>query len=133
MTTEESRAEEIRIMSLPEMQKKFREAMGPVIEGDCYWHPVFGAICWISNDEQAERANKLKPYPIIPLPIDPVNPERGCEGMLQGALILRRNFGTRDWYLTVTTGNDIQTYRGETPTLALLRALAAQWNVEVDQ
>jgi hypothetical protein len=102
--------------------------MGPWQEGDPYNDPKNKEQGWaeefcVPNFNYGDVSHCLR----LPLPIDPRNPERGLEGMLRGALDLHRMFAFRSWRIIVTTEDmQICSFNGDTPTLALLRALKAQ-------
>jgi hypothetical protein len=104
MTNEESRKEELRIMSLPGMQKKFQEAMG----------------CQQNYDVKVDGI-------IFPLPIDRDNPGRGLVGMLnsQGWRELDDRFNMNVGYFQT-----LRKISDTNFTLALIHALASQWGIE---
>lgn len=106
------------------LQPLFREKMGTLVETDLYWcdkcQKVEPYLTYCCEDENG-------PLIILPLPIDPVNPERGLLGMIRRFvnLVLVNNTSWRclfldEWY------HGLMTFSGNTPTLALLRALEAQ-------
>jgi hypothetical protein len=74
--------EALRLMSIPAMQEKFREAMGPWQDGDWGLSIEEGepGICIDAEFINAGERNGAQ-VPIR-LPIDPNNPERGCWFML---------------------------------------------------
>jgi hypothetical protein len=143
MTTAESRKEELRIMSLPQMQEKFREAMGPWKIGDpycCLRHPQRIVDVPDSDNkfiEWEDSFGKIEPCCPdalrLPLPIDPRNPERGLWGMVDKT---RYRIDLHHLGATVTqcysadgkTPFSMETFA--TPPLALLRALMAQERIE---
>jgi len=100
------------------LQPLFREKMGPVQDGDKY----IGTIR-------------------LPLPIDPRNPERGLLGMCSPPVQLTPIYNPYQdnaiicWEATWSTekcGEDrVVSVGADTPELALLKALAHQWEVEV--
>lgn len=162
--TDEARKEEIRLCGLPGMQAFFSEKMGELAEGDkvalkfdrndfdigfvtqtkTMERDVISAdlvyVRWHSDkpwrDQSCDKRDWAEEHFIrLPLPIDPVNPERGLWGMI-------------DWNKYSYSPNDDGTvdinerYEGDfdsekwhcynsTPTLALLRALAHQWGIEI--
>jgi hypothetical protein len=118
--------EELRIMSLPKMQERFREAMGEWQDGD-RGITTHGMIFYFDNrSEQEEWDTKMGR---LPLPIDPRNPERGLWGMVDW---VRWNVSqtATGGKLTLHYHDAIQSFYAEdTPTLALLKALAHQEGV----
>jgi len=62
---------------------------------------------------------------LCPLPIDRDNPERGLLGMLKGVFQLSNIKSRQSWQVRMNTYGK-ESYEGRTPTLALLKALAAQ-------
>jgi len=82
------RDEEIRIMSLPKMQSKFRERMGEWQENDIgqfmsNGYPERMTTDLIQDLKDPETFQEWKDHWLrLPLPIDPVNPERGLWGMV---------------------------------------------------
>ena len=121
--------EELKCYLLVPLQKLFREKMGPWQVGD---HYLFSGEEFLIKDEGHLCVLNgwyflNKDYLRLPLPIDRDNPERGLWGMVDG-----------QW------GKSIHEYKGEyrfsngkvhgqgdTPTLALLKALAAQEGIEI--
>jgi hypothetical protein len=113
--------EEIRIMSLPKMQEKFREAMGELQPGDrgldkfgclrCYPHGINNIVIR------------------LPLPIDPVNPERGLWEMVDWKIFNTHLNDDGNIYLW---SKDEKWHSGRhSLILALPKALAHQWEVEI--
>ncbi len=121
------------------LQEKFRERMGKEQIGDRIYDPYLQQSGFVSsidgdridyiNEDGECYWTKRKDIIPIPLPIDPRNPERGLWGMV-------------DW--TKLTYDEILYYQEgrlrirffdewiiEVPELALLKALAHQWKVEV--
>jgi hypothetical protein len=141
MTNEESRKEEIRIMSLPGMQKKFQEAMGHIIHRDSYMFPRSDKV--YVHDGHRDKTPLPKYIEIeairLPLTIDRDNPERGllgmvvrCEGIFSCDLEWQPGLIEGDgWRLSLNWYKKIKQYTGDTPLLALLRALQAQWGIEI--
>ena len=167
MTAEEIRKEEIRIASLPGMQAFFSEKMGELAEGDkvalkfdrndfnigfvtqtkTMERDVISAdlvyVRWHSDkpwrDQSCDKRDWAEEHFIrLPLPIDPVNPERGLWGMCDGVVTIGKQLFIKDSYfvsvrLTDEAGNykKFVSFKGSTPTLALLHAIAAQIGQEV--
>ena len=120
------------------LQPVFREKMGEWQAGDWGYHVVINGIFWVAYPEgellmvywkghespkDVFRSNAI----YLPLPIDPVNPERGCWGMIDWQIFWCEP--TRDGKLRMfkrvnTTG--IADWI-DSPALALLRALAHQY------
>jgi hypothetical protein len=129
---------ELEMYSNPDMQAFFREKMGPWQLLDPIFDTTYNQMgiitriypsiyYMLSDGDEITQIVSTNHLLRLPLPIDPVNPERGLEGMLLSALDLHRSFGLRNWRLIVTTnGMNLYNFREETPTLALLRAIEAQ-------
>ena len=64
----------------------------------------------------------------LPLPIDPENPERGLVGMIKGFDTLMFDYDDMEWFCYTLDGENTA---ADTPTLALLKALAWQEGIEV--
>jgi hypothetical protein len=81
------------------------------------------------RDPEEEMHNFVR----LPLPIDPVNPERGLAGMITSAWLLYRRKKTNDYVISLGTfkGYAKPRFMANTPTLVLLKALAYQWEVEI--
>jgi hypothetical protein len=138
--------EELKYFSNEKMQEFFREKMGEWEVGDMfgddrggiyqiislYNHSLIPEVnvlvipkgCW-SNHQPLEGAY------FIPLPIDPVNPERGLLGMvgerfcdLKPSPIIGIGYN-----ITILNNGRMITFSADTPTLALLRAIASQIGV----
>lgn len=138
------------------LQGKFREAMGELAEGDkvalkfdrndfdigfvtqtkTMERDVISAdlvyVRWRSDkpwrDQSCDKRDWAEEHFIrLPLPIDPVNPERGLWGMLGS----RFGVSMHEWKGEFSVGNGRGLGKGATPTLALLKALAHQWGIEV--
>lgn len=131
--------EELKYYSHPQMQRKFRDAMGPYQVGDHVYKygriPVITETIihiYASNHPfDTDRAASCREgsYIRLPLPIDPVNPERGLWGMVdwKGGFCLFVTDAGRLW----VRDKDGSTIAYDTPTLALLKALVAQWRIEI--
>lgn len=119
------------------LQPVFKKAMGPKHDGDilyCHaarhlyfegtYHPCPLSVSCAENEILCEdRLLRL------PLPIDPVNPERGLWGMVDwslGYVIFVTEKGSV-W----VRDKDGSTIAYDSPTLALLKVLAHQHNVGV--
>lgn len=122
-----------------ELQPFFRERMGGWQVGDMYFCPRHAqsgsGLKRIESVELVEwesgaKITQVDAAPCCPdiaiwlsLPIDPVNPERGLWGMLKG----NKFFGQKGDTSWVVFSDTIQRWcNGNTPTLALLRAIKAQ-------
>ncbi|MFA6397130.1 MAG: hypothetical protein WCW84_14285 [Sulfurimonas sp.] len=108
--------EELKYYSLPKLQELFHKKMWSRMRGD-KWKFASTEDIYFFNDGIIPDQTIL-----LPLPIDPDNPERGLMGMLKfPAIFLLGCAGTiksLDEFIN-------------TPTLALLKALAHQEGVEV--
>jgi hypothetical protein len=140
MTTD-TRNEELRLMTIPEMQEKFREAMISLEMFDLVYFREEGKVAsftgyfsengyeFSSGDEilMGDPINTDDPLR-LPLPIDPVNPERGLWGMVDWSHwdIATNHLGEVSLFNTASR----LTIDYTTPTLALLRALMAQEGIE---
>jgi hypothetical protein len=133
---------ELKYYSNPKMQEKFREAMGEWSVGDRglfkggmigyyqgFWteesHTIHSFMFGIGSlDTRSEEPIRL------PLPIDPKHPERGLCGMVEkfGKLYYSRKDG---WCYQTDDGMKID--YGKTPTLALMKALAHQWEIDIEE
>ncbi len=120
------------------LQPKIREAMGEWKNYDAVYHyrHGYGHIGKVYDPYKVWAAFHIFStyfdptddfnFTRLPLPIDPRNPGRGLWGMVDWSLWKNDIFPDGD--LLLQWGG---TRVGGTPTLALLKALAAQWNVEV--
>jgi hypothetical protein len=134
------------------LQPVYAKAMGPWQEGDrcCYLTgfpdslPEYGFVAGINPyngvliiryDDDQTGVFDVTSYDRllrIPLPIDPRNPERGLWGMIDWSRWRDKGISPNGYYLWLSRivsvcGPDIL----DTPVLALLKALAAQWEVTV--
>ncbi len=125
------------------LQPVFEKKMGPWQKFEAGWDNKFGYCIFMGGDVFLYLYPDGMATPFIhertvlrlPLPIDPRNPERGLVGMIKGFIVLQAMYQEGDyiafgqepmeWACETDGGQDI----GETPTLALLRALAAQEGV----
>lgn len=122
---------ELKYYIHPKMQEKFREAMGDVRGND----PVY----WPKHQSKGLARDfgflDLTELILLPLPIDPVNPERGLWGMLDW-----------NWFTMEVDGPDVHIFQWDAieeeyiwtsghcnVTLALLKALAHQIGAEVEE
>jgi hypothetical protein len=104
------------------LQPFFMEKMGPWQVGDQYYSTITKVVEFITGYSGFPTSDYIR----LPLPIDPRNPERGLWGMVDwdnwdisfvfdnGDVIIQKGFRL--------SGESIK----DTPTLALLKALAAQ-------
>ncbi len=109
------------------LQPVFYKKMGPWQVGDNYYDPItqlsgYVSIEYINYVNHPRFGNFIR----LPLPIDPRNPERGLWGVINGKCGISLHLYKGNHYVNNGTGQD---YIGKTPTLALLRALAAQEGV----
>jgi hypothetical protein len=126
--------EALRLMSLPAMQEKFREAMGPWQEGDPYYS-YLDRVGGFVEDQVCEDFNngEFEGVVRLPLPIDPNNPERGLWGMVdwkrwRAVQDITDMSGLTWLFWTPFESNTVRIR--DTITLALLRALMHQWQIE---
>lgn len=124
-------AEELKYLRAlhPEIVKR----MGPIRIGDVVYDPddspdgsVVSVCGYCDRLDDGELQQWLQTAIRIPLAIDPVNPGRGLWGMIDWSKFFVRvrdngklNIQCQDFVVE------------SSPYLALLRTLAAQWNVEV--
>jgi hypothetical protein len=129
---------------LKRLQPKIREAMGTIRKKDSLIYN--GLQCFVSEDvhpsyfrlefdayvavDHHEKCFVGSAALRLPLPIDPVNPERGLWGMVEGNHKHLTEGNLSFWQFHVVTRYSIngwpKTFQGGTPTLTLLLALAAQ-------
>jgi len=115
------------------LQKVFREKMGPEQIGDRIFDTRDNMVGFIASidgnrlDYITGNAYWTMKWEVdrLPLPIDPVNPERGLLGMLNGIPHLWK--ATDKWCLRLVAKN--QYLECKSPTEALLRALCTQEGV----
>lgn len=136
--TDEARKEEIRLCGLPGMQAFFSEKMGESRERDHFHCLTCGANFTKHQDDCNCNDYDAERWIICPLAIDSDNPERGLWGMCDGVVTIGKQLFIKDSYfvsvrLTDEAGNykKFVSFKGSTPTLALLRALAHQWGIEI--
>ena len=121
------------------LQPFFRKKMGEWQTGDWVFHKEKRKVFWVAYPEgsflfvynreygsyrEIFRSNAI----FLPLPIDPVNPERGLWGMVKqwrDEPCLRRVEGG-----SYSIQAHARVFYADTPTFALLKALAAQEGVE---
>ena len=121
------------------LQPFFRKKMGLIRTHDTMyclkydWVKV--ALDCAYADEGCSEDSNCKDRLRLPLPIDPVNPERGLWGMVDWELFssLSPNPASGEWYIFGMTDRRAKGFSSEwqTPTLALLKALAEQEGVEI--
>ncbi|MFA5377507.1 MAG: hypothetical protein WC455_17280 [Dehalococcoidia bacterium] len=124
------------------LQEKFRERMGEWQHGDIGYDLIGKSVCFCSQINDDGYFKFTVPLALIcdeskilrlPLPIDPRNPERGCWGMVDWERFDPK-FGCggciriKEWDFD---DNMIFDSNWQSPELALLKALAHQWKVEV--
>lgn len=129
MTPEEIRKETLRLHTL--LQMFYKERMGEYRQGDRMnytYYPSQPHIFFVDAVDEKQRHINMDACIRLPLPIDPVNPERGLWGMIDWSDFRIAGY---DFYATMElhSGNDWSSGR-TTPELALLRALAKQVGVE---
>ena len=130
---------ELKYYSHQKMQEKFREAMGNSRERDHFYCLACGANFTKRQDDCNCNDYESERWIILPLPIDPVNPERGLWGMCPGVVTIGKQLFIPGSYfvsvrITDENGNykKFISFKGDTPTIVLLKALAHQWGVEVE-
>lgn len=135
---DEARKEEIRLCGLLGMQAFFSEKMGESRERDHFHCLTCGANFTKHQDDCNCNDYDAERWIICPLAIDSDNPERGLCGMCDGVVTIGRQLFIKDSYfvsvrLTDEAGNykKFVSFKGSTPTLALLHAIAAQIGQEV--
>lgn len=118
------------------LQKQFKQAMGEWQTGDWGYDQISGVLCLcdcnfplsfifpVSNCKMLDRSRVIR----LPLPIDPRSPGRGLLGMIKDCGVLHPVSASNEWCYF---GKNFDVY-GETPDLALLKALAHQHGVEVE-
>ena len=132
MTTNQQ--EFIRLCSRPAVQEKIREGMRDFRDTDwIYCLKCESTELLAIHSEQYACGEELDNLIHLPQVHDLQNPERGLEGMLNGAVIIYRSYGMRQWRVNVTTDDECRDFIGDTPELALIRALMWQWGIETEQ
>lgn len=119
------------------LQEKFKEAMGPWQEDDPYYDPINKDRGYVEeimpdffNSPECDSVIRL------PLPIDPVNPERGLWGMIDWGKfelkLLDEGLVAIYWkdYSHIMPVNKEIDYNISI-NIALLKAIAHQWGIEV--
>jgi len=118
------------------LQPMIKKAMGEWQHGDMY--------CYIDTTDVDFYCKDCLYYNIfsiglykdairIPLTIDPVNPERGLIGTIEGFVKIHYNPYLKQWVVDVYDGFMLKKYSviADTPTEAILKALCEQWEVKV--
>ncbi len=108
------------------LQPVFKKKMGELKNGDSYAiiSPSTGIhICQVVYSKLNNNCIRL------PLPIDPDNPERGLLGMIN--FCIGFDIDGHVGCLIQTAGEQYKRIYGDTFTLALLKALAAQEGIKV--
>jgi hypothetical protein len=114
------------------LQPLFREKMGDWQVGDWFVlsHGTIPRCVCMHDIKEVEKYAMIR----LPLPIDPRNPERGLSGMCKGLVTIGKALFKDNWFVQVRVEENgvykcFSSFKGETPTLALLRALAVQEGV----
>lgn len=125
------------------LQPKFREVMGEsFLCGDRWvaltsrgevFYRMLGAGTSLPHYDTKDGHKIVR----LPLPIDPVNPKRGLQGMCIGLVTLGKASFKYNWFVQTREEVDgvykgFYSFRGDTPELALLKALAHQEGLEVE-
>ena len=117
------------------LQAVFKEKMGDWQTGDWFTNS-FGEFitCVMDQDDTTlfdfYGSSYFKKLAIrLPLPIDPRNPERGLTGMHRHFRELVYNVTGNFWMCKVWNYENSNSFAADTPTLALLKALAWQEGV----
>ena len=131
----------LKYFTHPKMQEKIREVMGEVMtydpiccsKFDLKWVKVV-LDCSYADETCSDRTcpNRIR----LPLPIDPRHPERGLLGMIDEGTMrgLYPSLFEHEakWTCSIHTGNTSMFYDADIPELALLKALAHQWGIDVE-
>jgi len=112
----------------PKMQKKFREKMNGWEINDRFIPFEEDPVIVTCHEVYAEAPisygyrypEQSIPFIRLPLPIDPVNPERGLWGMI-------------DWSKSFHSIGPFAYDTRNEPVLALLYILAYQWNIKIEK
>jgi len=131
---------ETELKYLRVLQPFFKGKMGAWQVGDVCWHR--GGIIHLTDREiYSDSAQEILAEPStlrLPLPIDPVNPERGLWGMVEGnGKHLSNHCGREnDPFRFSIEGKErweeAKHFFGATPSEAILKALCAQEGLEVE-
>jgi len=124
MTPQEMEPREIKLYCDPVLQAHFRKVLGKWKDYDLY----------IETWNDIRSVKRCTPecdggmWPRAPLPIDPINPERGLWGMIEGRKTLQEDYekGQLKVKFRAWLGMEVKSCVGETPTEALLLALKSQ-------
>ena len=113
------------------LQGVFKEKMGAWKYRDNCWCSKCGVTMYHNLCSTRYGRELLR----LPLPIDTRNPERGLTGMIKDMISIDNN-GKHGWSVNIMldSGKTWQEreFKGDTPTLALLKALAWQEGVKVN-
>lgn len=110
------------------LREKIAERMKYQTKGDRFWNVDTETV-----DVAFFPHGMCKVDLYIPHAIDLENPERGLLGMLTGISSLQAPDEETDNWAVIPSDKFGPIYEADTPYLALLKALAAQWNVEVKE
>lgn len=107
------------------LQPLFREKMTDWHCGDAYVDEKFPTVIQYITPHHLQEELSMGSNIRIPKTIDDENPERGCLGMLTGYVDL-----SSGWFCRTST-DKVKVYRADTPTIAILKALAEQEGVQI--
>ena len=123
---------ELKYYSHQKMQEKFSEAMGDAKERDYFYCLACGANFTKRQDDCNCNDYESERWIILPLPIDPENPERGLWGMVDWEKFDLFKSLTANIFTICCISDFAFKFASRCITLALLKALAYQWRVEVE-
>lgn len=107
------------------LQPLFREKMGDWHCGDAYVDEKFPTVIQYITPHHLQQELSMGSNIRIPKTIDDSNSKRGLTGMLIGYFDL-----SSGWFCRTLT-DKVTVYRADTPTLVILKALAAQEGVQI--
>lgn len=112
------------------LQPLFREKMGEWMEGDRYTFDGYLCGPWVIDYTEVPVEKGFKDIIRLPFTIDDQNPERGLLGMFSDFFLIQHGEDGEWSCLFCVKPNRIRT-TADTPTLAILKALAEQEGVKI--
>lgn len=118
-----------QIKLLTKLQGVFKERMGNERNGDMFWSKRYNCISYVVEGSFSVDSDVSMDEEdiIVPLAIDPINPERGLSEMINGSFSLLYLKSYKHWLVTRITYRDVIAADSYT---ALLKALCEQENIK---